>query len=79
MKFKYTGELPVKNADLVLAGVFKSNESIRNGTIFEIPDENVELIQRMKISGNYVEYYEPKKVGRPKKEEKEEKEDKEEK
>lgn len=79
MKFKYIGELPVKNADLVLAGIFKPNEAIRKGTIFEIPDENVGLIQRMKISGNYAEYYEPKKVGRPKKEEKEEKEDKEEK
>lgn len=79
MKFKYIGDLPVKNADLVLAGVFKPNEAICKGATFEIPDENVELIQRMKISGNYTEYYEPKKIGRPKKEEKEEKEDKEEK
>ena len=79
MKFKYIGKLPVKNADLVLAGVFKPIDVIRKGAVFEVPDKNAELIQRLKISGNYVEYKEPipKKVNKPKKDKK--KEDKEEK
>ena len=79
MKFKYIGELPVKNADLVLAGIFKPIDIIRKGAIFEVPDENVELIQRLRLSGNYIEYTKlaPKKVSKSKKEKK--KEDKEEK
>lgn len=62
MKFKYIGQLPIKNADLVLAGIFKSNEVIMNGTIFEVPNDNPLLIQRLKSGGNYVEYHEPKKM-----------------
>lgn len=83
MKFKYIGDLPIKNADLVLAGIFKPIDVIHKGTVFEVPDDNVELISRMKITGNYIEYEEPKKISKSKKkfkkEKKEEKEDKEEK
>lgn len=75
MKIIYTGQLPIKNAELALAGIFKPNQIIYNGTIFEIPDENKELIEKILLGGNYEEYVEPKKVSRPKKE-KENKEDK---
>lgn len=76
MKFRYTGDLPVKDVDLVVGGVFKPTDVIVKGTVFEIPDDNALLIQRTKINGNYEEMPEIKKVGRPKKEKKEEKEEK---
>lgn len=61
MKFIYTGDLPIKDIDLVLAGIFKPTDSIRKGTIFEVPDNNAVLIQRVSVSGCYEEYVEPKK------------------
>ena len=67
MKFKYTGQLPIKSADLVLAKIFKPSEVINKGTVFEVPDNDTLLIQRLKCTGNYEEYVEPKKIGRPKK------------
>ena len=76
MKFIYTGELPIKDIDLALAGIFKPHESIRKGTIFEVPDDNPILIQRVSVSGCYEEYIEPKKpVGKPKKRNKKVKEE----
>ena len=78
MKFKYVGHAPIKDVDLVLAGIFKPNQAIVPNAIFEIPDNNHNLIRLVKMMGVYEEYIEPKrKVGRPKKEEKKE-EDKEE-
>lgn len=80
MKFKYIGHAPIKDVELVLAGIFKPNQPIVPGTIFEIPDDNKNLIRLIKMMGIYEEYHEPKKVGRPKKKDKEEeKEEKEEK
>jgi len=74
MKFKYTGQAPIKDVDLVLAGIFKPDEPIVNGTIFEIPNDNKRLIKLVKMMGIYEEYHEPKrKVKKPKKEDKEEK------
>ena len=61
MKFIYTGDLPIKDIDLVLAGIFKPSDSIRKGTIFEVPDDNITLIQRVGVSGCYEKYIEPKK------------------
>lgn len=55
MRFKYTGDLPVKDVDLVLGGVFKSADVIVKGTEFEIPDDNALLIQRTQLNGNYEE------------------------
>ena len=75
MKFKYTGDLPIKDVDLVLGGVFKPNQSITKGTIFEVPDNDALLIQRVKLNGNYEVYTEPKKVNKPKKIKKEKKEE----
>lgn len=72
MKFKYIGQLPIKNADLVLAGIFKSNEVLLNGTVFEVPNDNTLLIQRLRCGGNYVEYHEPKSFIKSKKETKKE-------
>ena len=77
MKFKYVGQLPIKDGDLVLAKVFKPTDVITNGTIFEVSDEDALLIQRVKLNGYYEEYSEPKKVGRPKKEENKEEDKKE--
>ena len=78
MKFKYIGQLPIKDGDLVIAGIFKPRDTITNGTIFEVPDENTLLIQRVKGGGAYVEYSEPKKVKRPEKDkQKEEKKEEE--
>ena len=69
MKFKYIGQLPIKDGDLVLAKIFKPTDVIKNGTVFEVPDDNALLIQRVKLNGYYEEYSEPKKVIKPKKEE----------
>ncbi len=80
MQFIYTGELPIKDVDLTLAGIFKPSDVITKGTVFEVPDENKFLIQRVKISGIYEEYIEPqKKVGKPKKQKNKKKIEKEEK
>ena len=74
MKFKYIGQLPIKDIDLTLAGIFKPNEAIHNGEVFEIPDDNTGLIQRVKLNGVYEEYIEPKKTfKKPKKAKKEKK------
>ncbi len=73
MKFKYIGQLPIKSADLVLAKIFKPTDVITKGTVFEVQDDDTLLIQRLKCTGNYEEYTEPKKIGRPKKYKKEEK------
>ena len=80
MKFIYTGQLPIKDVDLTLAGIFKPDEVIAKGTVFEVPDENKMLIQRVKCGGYYEPYIEPKKkLSKPKKEKnKKEKEIKEE-
>ena len=77
MRFKYIGNLPIKDVDLVLAGIFTPNQSITKGTEFEVPDKDTLLIQRVKLNGNYKEL--PKKIGRPKKTKTEKKEDKEDK
>lgn len=77
MKFIYTGDLPIKDIDLTLAGIFKPTDSIRKGTIFEVPDDNAVLIQRVSVSGCYQEYVEPKKpkYGKSKKKTKKDKEE----
>lgn len=79
MKFRYVGHAPIKDVDLVLAGIFKPNQAIVPGAIFEIPNNNHNLIRLVKMMGVYEEYIEPKrKVGRPKKEKEEKEGDKEE-
>lgn len=75
MKFKYIGALPLKDVDLVRGGVFKPNQSIYNGTVFEVPDANTALIAKVKLNGVYEEYIEPKKPRFAKKIKKEEKEE----
>lgn len=72
MKFIYTGQLPIKDGDLVLAGIFKPSDVITHGTTFEVPEDDTLLIQRIECAGYYEEHQEPKKAGRPKKEKKEE-------
>lgn len=80
MKFKYVGHAPIKDVDLVLAGIFKPNQAIIPGTVFEIPNDKKDLIKLVKMMGIYEEYFEPiKRRGRPKKEEKKEEEEIEEK
>ena len=76
MKFKYIGQLPIKDADLVVAGIFKPRDVITEGTVFEVPNNDTLLIQRVKTTGYYVEYKEPVKPVKPKKEQKKEEEDK---
>lgn len=80
MKFEWIGGNGFKDLDLALAGVMKPNEQLFKGRVIEVDDSNTELIERIKVNGNYKVYVEPKKVGRPpkkdKKKEKEEKEDK---
>lgn len=74
MKFIYTGQLPIKDGDLVLAKIFKPSDVITNGTIFEVPEDDQLLIQRVQCNGNYEEFVEAKKIGRPKKDKNEEEE-----
>ena len=66
MKFIYNGQLPIKDVDLTLAGIFKPEDTIVKGTVFEVPDNDKTLINKVKISGIYEPYIEPKKVIKPK-------------
>ena len=75
MKFKYIGDLPIKDVDLVVGGIFKPTEVIVKGTTFEIPDDNALLIQRCELNGNY-EKVPTLKISKSKKVKKEEKEEK---
>lgn len=67
MKFKYVGELPIKDMDLVLAKIFTPHQRIIKGTVFEVPDKDVVLIQRVKLNGYYEEVPEKKAVSAKKK------------
>lgn len=78
MKFKWNGGNGFKDLDLALAGVMTPDEQLYKGKIIEIDDSNTELIERIKINGNYEVYTEPRKVGRPPKKEKKEKQEEEE-
>ena len=78
MKFKYVGDLPIKNVDLVVAGIYKPHDVITKNTIIDIPDNNSILIQRMRVNGNYEEVKQLK-IGKNKKSNKKKKEEKEEK
>ena len=78
MKFIYTGEMPIKDIDLVLGGVLNPDEPIVKGKVFEVPDDNKLLLQRVKVNGVYEQYNEPKKASKPKKSKKEEEDLKEE-
>lgn len=64
MKFRYIGELPIKDVDLVIAGIFTPQQTITKNTEFEVPDTDALLIQRIKINGTYEEV--PQKVEKPK-------------
>lgn len=75
MKFKYVGKLPRKSLDLALHGIVDPSQVMLEGFIFEIPDNKIDIIEAVKINGNYEVYNEPKKVVKPKKEKKEDKED----
>lgn len=77
MKFIYKGHAPIKDVDLTIEGIFKPTDVIVNGTVFEIPDENKLLIQRVEVQGIYEKFVEPKKVFKPKKDKKEIKEEEE--
>lgn len=76
MKFQYIGQSGVKDLDLVVFQIKKADEIICKGDIIEIPDSEEELINRIKVNGNYKVYEEPKKVSKPKKDTKDKKEDK---
>ena len=80
MKFKYIGQSGRKNLDLAIYGVVSPAHILITGEIITVPDDHADLIERIKINGNFEEYNEPKKVIKPKKTKKEtkkeEKEDK---
>ena len=72
MKFKWVGLPNVKSLDLVYNEIMEPQDTLNPGDIIEIPDDNKELIQKLKANFNYEVYIEPKKAGRPKKNEKKE-------
>lgn len=77
MKFKYVGQAGFKDLDLTIAGIFEPSDVLIPNTIFEIPDENVALIKRVKLNGNYqVVKDKPKFLKKMKKKEEKEEEDK---
>ena len=67
MKFKWIGGNGFKDLDLVLNDIKTPDEQLFTGSIIEVPDSNKELISRLKVSGNYEEFIEPKKFIKPKK------------
>ena len=73
MKFKYIGSSGQKDMDLGLYGLKKPTEILLKDEIIDVPDSEKDLINRLKINGNYELYLESKKFNKPKKEEKEEK------
>jgi hypothetical protein len=79
MKFKWIGGNGFKDIDLVLYKIMTPNQLLVKGTVIDVPDDNTELIQRIKLNANYEEYVEPKKVIKPslKKEKKETKKEEE--
>ena len=77
MKFKWIGENAYKDIDLVLNKVMTPQQLLFKGSIVDIPDDNVELIQRIKLNAKYEVYEEPKRRFKPKKEIKEETEEEE--
>lgn len=76
MKFKWIGGNGYKDIDLVLHKIMKPTDQLYKGKIINIPNSNKELIERIKINGNYEVYNEPKKFVKPKKDKEEEKEEK---
>ena len=72
MKFKWVGLPNVKSLDLVYNEIMEPQDTLNLGDIIEIPDDNKELIQKLKANLNYEVYIESKKAGRPKKNEKKE-------
>lgn len=79
MKFIFKGDLtgkPIKDVDLVRAGIFKPTELIHKGTEFEIPDEEKLLIQQIKASGYYEPVDDKKTIKKTKKEDEKVKEEK---
>ena len=79
MKFKWIGGNGFKDLDLVLYKIMTPDDILVKGRVIYIPDDNNELIERIKISGNYVVYVEPpkpkKKKHKPKKDKKQEEEE----
>ena len=53
MKFKWIGSSGIKDIDLVNHGILTPDVELRKGMIIDIPDTEKELIQRVKINGNY--------------------------
>lgn len=77
MKFKYVGQAGFKDLDLTIAGIFEPSDVLIPDTVFEIPDDNVALIKRVKLNGNYqVVKDKPKFLKKMKKKEEKEEEDK---
>ena len=64
MEFKYIGQLPMKDLDLALHGIVGPNQVIIKGFTFEVPDKEVDLINRLKLCGDYQEI---QKIGKAKK------------
>lgn len=74
MKVRWNGGNGFKDLDLVLYGIMKPTDELNTGKIIEIPDAETELINRIKINGNYEVL--PNKVSKPKKNSKKEKQEK---
>lgn len=77
-KFKWIGGNGFKDLDLVIYKILKPTDVLNKGTIVEIPDNQTELITRIKLNGNYEEYVEPVRKYKPRKQKQKEEEEKEE-
>ena len=67
MRFKYTGK-KMGNVQLAVAGVIGMGECLENGKVYDIPDDNKELIQGCALHPHFEQV-----KGKNKKEDKEEK------
>ena len=50
MKFKWVGLPNVKSLDLVYNEIMEPQDTLNPGDIIEIPDDNKELIQKLKAN-----------------------------
>ena len=66
MKFKYIGK-PIGNVSFVNAGIIKPKEKMKTGRIYDIPDNDLLLINACLTNGAY-QLVEEKKVKKVEKE-----------
>lgn len=51
MKFKYIGPNNMVSPDLVIYNIMSKEDKLANGQVLEVPDANLDMIERLNTSG----------------------------